>query len=125
MLPLHMACKHHNKYNVIDMILDQNRNNTKETYNATQLPLHDAVGRYPPLHLDVVWLLISKSLGTVNARATCGQNVLHIALNIKKVPKCLINLLLNTVDEQLLQQMADKPMTPFHLVCWHQNDAIS
>ena len=84
MLPLHVTCKFHHKFNVIDMILAINRNNAKVTYNATQLPLHDTVGRYPPLHLDVVWLLISKSPETVSARTIYGQNVLHIALNVKK-----------------------------------------
>ncbi len=53
-----------------------------------------------------------------------GLNVLHIALNIKEVLKCLINLLVDTIDEELLQQMADKGMTPLHLACWHHKDII-
>jgi len=35
----------------------------------------------------------------------------------------LINLLLDTVDEELLQQTADSGMTPLHFACLHQNDA--
>jgi len=124
MLPLHVACKYHHNYNVINMILERNRNSTEVTYNETQLPLHDAVGRYPLLHLDVIWLLILKSLETVSARMLYGQNVLHIALNIKKVPKQLINLLLDTVHADLLLQTVDYGMTPLHFACLHQNNAI-
>jgi len=79
MLPLHVACEFHHKFNVIEVILAINRNNAKVTYNATQC------GRYPPLHLDVIWLLISRSLDTISARTSFGQNVLHIALNVKKL----------------------------------------
>jgi len=87
-----------------------------------QLPLHDVVGRCPPLQLDIVWLLISKSPETIHARTTYGQSALHNALSIKT--KCLIKLLLDTVDMQLLKQTADNGMTPLHLACWHQNDVI-
>jgi len=31
--------------------LEANPNNADVAYNETQLPLHDAVGRYPPLDL--------------------------------------------------------------------------
>ena len=61
MLPLHMACKNHDNYNVINIIFKANRNNAEETYNETQLPLHDTAGRDPPIHLDIVWLLMSRS----------------------------------------------------------------
>jgi len=82
------------------------------------------VGRDPPLHLDIVWLLMSRSPETVSARMIFGRNVLHIALHVKKVTERLINLLLDTVHEELLQQMADNGMAPLHLACLHQNDAV-
>jgi len=85
MLPLHMACKYHDNYNVINIIFETSRNNTEVTYNETQLPFHDAVGRDPPLHLDIVWLLMLRSPKTVSERTIFGRNILHIALNIKKL----------------------------------------
>jgi len=38
--------------------LRRKQNNANLTYNETQLPLHDAVGRYPPLDLNMIWLVI-------------------------------------------------------------------
>ena len=114
MLPLHMVCKYHDNYDVINIIFKKNKNNAQETYNETQLPLHDVVGRDPPLHLDIVWLLMSRSPETVSARMIFGRNVLHIALHVKKVTERLINLLLDTVHKELLQQTADNGMTPLH-----------
>jgi len=35
----------------------------------------------------------------------------------------LINLLLDTVDVELLQPTGDNGMTPLHFACLHQNDA--
>ena len=35
MLPLHMACKYHVNYNVINVIFELNRNNAEVTYNET------------------------------------------------------------------------------------------
>jgi len=48
------------------------------TYDNTQLPLHDMVGRYAPLDLRIMQVLISTSLESVNERTKYGQNSLHI-----------------------------------------------
>jgi len=52
------------------------------------------------------------------------DNTLHIALNIKRVPECLINNLLDTLNVELLEQMLYNCLTPLHLACWHQNEDI-
>jgi len=74
-----------------------------------------------------IWMLFGFSFQDLQIqflREQFGWNVLHIALNVKKVTEWLINLLLDTVHKELLQQMADNGMTPLHFACLHQNDAI-
>jgi len=97
------------------MILQANPHNTDVTYNNTELPIHDTVGRFPPLDTRIIHLLLSTSSETVNPTIKYGHNILHIALHVKNVPEHLINCLYDSVHRHLLLQTADNGMTPLHV----------
>jgi len=82
-LPLHLACMHLSSYNSMRIISLIYPEGLTVRYNDTQLPLHDAVARDPPLNSTFIQMLVSKNAESVNETTLYGQNMLHIALNLK------------------------------------------
>ena len=83
MLPLHVACLHIRSHDVLRIILRPFPDNASVVYNTTQLPLHDALRRTPPLPFEFIELLVQHSMDTIHARGRYGRNVLHFTLQKK------------------------------------------
>jgi len=93
-------------------------------YNNTQLQLHGAVARDPPLNSRIIQVLVTRNKENVNETTYYGQNGLHIALKVKNVPECMIYYLGNLIWSKAYQETEENGMMPLHLACCKQNGDI-
>jgi len=126
MLPLHVACLHIRSHDVLCIILRPFPNNASVVYDTTQLPLHDALLRTPPLPFEFIELLVRHSMNSIHERGRYGRNVLHCTLQNKnqfeRVIHYVVDLFRN--NDNIFQQGDENQMTPLHLACLNHNERI-